>query len=76
MILLHIEGTFVFEITNRIGGLEIMGSCRSVHCVGTFWVGVDELWILIDAVSRSGLRSVKGVGSCKPIVVPGFNGDV
>lgn len=49
---------------------------RSVYCVGTFWVGVDELWILIDAVSRSGLRSVKGVGSCKPIVVPGFNGDV
>lgn len=55
---------------NGIGG-------RSVQCtVGTFWVGVDELWILIDAVSRSGLRSVKGVGSCKPIVVPGFNGDV
>lgn len=24
-------------------------------CMGTFWVGVDELWILIDAVSRSGL---------------------
>lgn len=25
-----------------------------VHCVDTFWIGVDELWILIDAVSRSG----------------------
>lgn len=27
----------------------------SEKCMDTFWVGVDELWILIDAVSRSGL---------------------